>query len=1663
MSNTLVACGGTGAHVALALLRFHLLGYPLGFFRQGSGGQGDPLVLPRFYLVDQDSGSVESEERQTAWQRVGSLLAPEKHPGCDNWSETIGWPKLPDPQVIKPLPLGANEDWFNAPNDVVRMRFADSRYAELLMSEWQREIQFSLGMMGSPAVGSLLFSLKSFDLRSFDHRGMRSMRLNRAVNRDAEYQALIEETRGRVVVVGSGVGGTGASTGPTLAQQLDPGRVDAMVVMVLNWFYFGPEELSGDKRAKAQARNQMMVENANSALAYYGKDLARLVATVPVGVPQDAWVNRLYTTDNQQPTHEAYVHGVSALCALRHFLAPEPYKPGLYQMRGEDPRKLGGGTSIPGGTLQDLADQASTLLITLRTFAKVLCERSPDGLTHVTPALRDAVGKLTTAEGAGKELADLADSYGRHVAWMTNTLGIKPRPMPEEIDDYFTRESASRRRLGVKSIAREIDEKTDPKPNARALFHWTAAWVREYYRSEEALGLGLVPAKPSEAKGAYWPAQLAEGEGRGVDAGVNNAGELVEIPRANVGTTLKGFVDNAIVSQNGWPHPVAAPGHYRFKIDNGDAKAKRQLEILLVALVLGHLKLKVIDKPEDPEPVSLERLLSEYRSESNEHLHNLAAWQVVYEDNNEHVPMAFNAPATLFCPAPWSDGDRRAEAWAALWRQLTGSERPDKWITEEKSWNADAQQAVRQIQSWLVDLKSQRGGAAPAWTHIFQPLPRAHTEVFGTGEVMRVYWGQRTVEIPLPTGEIEVDEITDEELEKLCERIRTYDIYEMVEFVLPAPDASRTILLNGYWKGHLEALRRDGKISAFEARPQWNELLLHLPDRKCATLPNSRILDPEAMTVDECRPLEQDPIPGSGVREGAVLYPHLPLRSDYIELVLKVLRSSNDQRSLGQRGDEPPPSSLVYNLPSQLDGFGPAIQDGGSPHAAAVWHLLMKGCRKPIRFSVKIGDREKAPDRAHWMIWPRFRSADLDNCWRAYYVYEHCTNDALRVETLWLDQTRENEPIVRCSPRSVNGDGARPISFKAGNERRHDGGPPVALNLRDATRGDKEMGLYFIPLDRLKRAPTVEKVGIDFGTSHSVASATSTSGGAELVPLAPELNGNKTNDRITLHVSENWQHVAPSEDRARRQSLSVSGGWLPTYVESVDRETTGILPSELLTPVPLENARPQLSDWQPYRDYAIPFLGVQRANISDFVLSDFKWKVTKRGFRHQEPLLRRMYLGMMLELVMADIVRRKGDIPEQASLTFTYPLRTPTNSVARFVDTLRKVLVDASRSLGIQLDLTDDVGIFSESRAAKGGTNIPGEVSVVGDLGGGTLDIFISAQKLAGHDEFKEVADSASLGANLLLRTLAEHERMFLPSHNSWGGSVGQREMQLRMWMRAMGARSLFGMESSGNPPVMPGTRVQGFAKMADANSACALIDRYFRLIVDYISRSIVAYLARHWYPQVKKVQPDAADDLRLKVYLRGNGWRVWYGTDDYQAIQNTMIEWIEGRARSLWRTIQRSDPKVVDRDCPSDEYWSVGTDGDAVHHKDMPIRQALGQAESHENVVKSAYTHTLVDLFVHRKKDRPRRVAWHEGLPFEIRETGAQVVLTAVNPPLLLGDPRMEPPDVLASFEDQLLKEINVTLSEAKRDYRGYSAPVGPLVWEKAFESAQFIKKDGE
>ena len=597
-------------------------------------------------------------------------------------------------------------------------------------------------------------------------------------------------------------------------------------------------------------------------------------------------------------------------------------------------------------------------------------------------------------------------------------------------------------------------------------------------------------------------------------------------------------------------------------------------------------------------------------------------------------------------------------------------------------------------------------------------------------------------------------------------------------------------------------------------------------------------------------------------------------------------------------------------------------------------------------------------------------------------------------------------------------------------------------------------------------------MGIDFGTSHTVA-AVQADGGKHLVELAPELDATRK-DALTLHICENWSHVTD-----RDLGLKRLGVWLPTYTDDpVPRERQGLLPSELLTIEPLASlGDDDLWQWQPGRDCVIPFMDMQRSDLAAHLLSDFKWRASAPAFREREPVLREIYLGMVLELVMADVAgRRLRALPAQVDLTFTYPLRDSIEQVQSFQRTLRRVLDSGRRSLGNAFRLADDIGIYNESSAARGGARVFGEVCLVGDLGGGTLDLFISAKGGPGID-FEEVADSAKLGGNELLRTMAEHADRFLPP--GWAGRPEDAQTQLRAWMRSKGSPQFLG-DGVGEPERHAGLGVSGFARPAESKAARALIARYFRLIAEYMARSLVAYLVRHWYSRVIENHPGDHERLRVLVQLRGNGWRLWPDHTDYGEIERRVAARVAERAGELWRD------REGDRDAwrGQDDLWrkhrlwkkTEGGEGPAIdapacrpegsrdaNPKAAPILRVVGRAQRHEDI--RAYKHSLVELEVvtdrrAAKEGAGRKIRWFDRLPAAIGASDAQVEFHHIEPPFSLSHPDDGTRRVLDELEPEIKRQINEALEEhgiwSEVDF---DAQIAAIVWESAFRSRHLVE----
>ena len=1588
MANTLVCCGGTGAHVALAFMRLHALGHPLGCFRHESTKQ--PLALPDIHLVDQDHADGAAPGEETAWQKLAQIL--QSHPSRHEWGDAPGKRRRPRRRVVTPLPVGPRKKWFNAPNDRLATRFDGSQYLDLVASPRQQDIQYSRGMMGSPAIGSLLFKLKEYD---FGPDG----------NYDRDFDDLLRSS-GRITVVGSGVGGTGSSVAPTLARMLaERDGTEIMAVMLLQWFRLVHPPNANDRAvAETRRRNMDMEGNASSGLRYYGSRLANSVATVPVGVPDDGLVERLYAGDNQQPLQEAYPHAVAALACMRHYLSAMPSAPGLYHMDAADARRLGGATRVPGGTLSSIATRGEVLHRTARILGRTLILQGTVG--KYAPAICGAVAQSSSNPGVvGESLVQIADEYSNHLQWLYGILGVDRAPRPA-----ISREAEVRGQLAMSPL--KLTSGAGPRELAGQIFRWTAAWICQRVSGDT----GEVPVPAEESGGrVYWPPLFQKG--LAVAAGL--PGELTRIPSAQLDATLDCFVDPRKITHNGWPDAFASASHFGYSLDRKDPEAMRKLELLLAGLLARELKLEQVDHPERSDSLSIDRVLNDER----ERLGAGLARHVLVQSGSRREVLGFTAPRTLFCPAPGVAAAR----WGQLWARLTGFDAND-WMKRE--WSSAASD-VRRAQAWINACKKRHPGEAPAWTGVF-PVPDGESlspATYGTGAEVSLEWDDKTVSEFLPTadsGDFNRADSTYPETEDasafLADHGKIVDdgsgklLYEVIDDLrLPQePEvAERSPALRrvrAIWREHLETLQARGVIVTFgEDRSQEHVYVLtHKSDdsRELIVLVQTLLLDRETISVREVTPLEQRARPGMTTPSSGqgppveTLYPDLPLKSRYLDLAI---------------GGEGPPEIIPKASGDQ-----------------AVWHLRLRGRGNTLPISVHL-PHDTPRHTAHWMVWPLFHSSEAgSNPWRAYYVYERCSDHRLVLDVLYRDpEGDERASFVRRNPAdqrtsyAVNYDIRRQV---------HAAGPPVAVSVRDYLN-NREHGIYRVRLKPIAEYPSDASLGIDFGTSHS--SAAYSTGSQE----PQEILGTEGGDRASLsyHISQDWEHVM-----APRDGLLALSAWMPTYAHGVVQDLAHLVPTELLTVKPVHNISKAVHRWIPLQDYGIPPTGISRRDFTDHVIANFKWD-TLTAFVGRERELRKIYLDRLVELATAEVAHRLGTPSKGIRFTFTYPLRTPPDTVREYRLMLEDVMNRGTESLGLHLSLLNDDGLFNESHAARVGTGAFPEVRVVADLGGGTLDLFISAQE-GGGVRFKEAVDSVRLGGNLLLQTLARELIGKMPS--GWVSTAGKEEelaMQLAAWMRGPGSPRLFGPDRGGTPQI-ESLGLAGFVNPADKRQGRQIIDRYFYLVGEYVARSLTAYLATHWYALAAL---EYRDRVRIRLYLRGNGWRLWTSGDNYGEVQQIIAQRVSDRVRGLWTLLD------------SDLQMPSGAPGCAAgsssgHPKLDVVRNIVGKSLTDAEVRDKWLSYTMVDIEI-LGPDR-KQIPWYGRIPFRTGGSGAKAQITRVRPGIPLSGEEAAERILIEDLGENGRRTVNTMLDRADLvgpDSLDLLAPVGASVWEEAFKWA--------
>ncbi|MDE2833859.1 MAG: hypothetical protein OXM02_04995 [Bacteroidota bacterium] len=1608
----LVACGGTGAHVTLAYLRLHILGYALGYFAAKDGS----TLLPSLFLIDQDDGDAEGEA--TAWQAAKALL--RRHPGDYGWDKSknrIGTSITT--RSVTPLPVGAKGDWCHRPNDHLSTRYEDSEVATMFFSQEQRQVNYSLGMMGAPALGSLLFELKKYD------------KDGRHELHDNEYSNLERkcDKNSRVVVTGSGVGGTGASVAPTFARKCSREGAEVMAVMIQRWFRFETDVPNLEVRAKARYRNKRMEENEVTGLAQYGQDLVKGLPTVLAGVRDGSTEVRHYTTDNQQPKSETHLHAVAALACFLQFVADEPYSEGLYCMSAEDPLRLTPGLTIPGGTLGELVTRAWALERILRSIVRILRVTYRKGRWAFEARLYT---EIKGTSGHPKEVADrlssLADTFAEQMNWVMDLVGGKQEQIERELRKAVVYKyelfSSLQARIGDKPL-RGLSRKSTPKHAAQALFEWAAEWVRNH----PPPFVGSQTAAAREARGNfYWPQE----DGQGLSFSSTEPGQLAELPVEKAKPALDALIDGRAsrVQQNGWPHPFAAVRHFEYLLTQRDFVATRKLELMILGLIAGELKLKDVAVEDDGQTPSLTGLLLNLRKQG---------WPGVAEKKIVTLSgqtVGFNSPFTLLCPCP----DSGEAVWEQLWEKLNDSGDPEKWKSGRAEWSLRARRLRGLLQRWLNLLRKRHQSESPSWVKALRDDSISMRSV-GPGSQLQVFWGEDVFTVSLPQrhdsasdvavaqywkrlkqeedNKVEEEEFADVVPEFFDGLNREGVKYHVEKYVVPDGTRMRFI-----WHDHLSHLQEEGKVIYWLYDPENRDLWLELPGRKHARLGNFREIRLDDIQIRSCVPLDQRQIPGEEGNTEEVRYPDFPVKAEYIGLVQSD-SGKNILEDYVMEGKTVPPE--VYQ--SDAPGKG-----------RRTWKLYLKGRSMFVRVSAVAS---RVSTGAHWMIWPRFRSVRRENPWSAYYLYQHATDKSLQVKAMV-----HHGDTVTISERPDGHQGeVHAINYDL-NKRTHDGGAPVALV---ACRKDEEVGIYLTRLATVSDGATGWKMAVDFGTSHSVAAVHPQGRDKpEVVELLPELGFRRRRSptNLTRHISQYW-----GDDGVPNADV-----WMPTYWEQTSNDISGrgfqgLLPTELFSKVPLnEFDSAAVLKWIPGQDYSIPVLRLRRIDISEHILSGFKWDVDQEKFRAHTKLLRKLYLAMMLEVVVAEKVMAGGEIPSKIEMTFTYPLRTSASDYKDFEGMLAgEVLPGAGDSLGTELTMFNE-GLLNESEAARGGTSQFAEIVLVGDLGGGTLDLFISAND--GSDvRFRTLANSVKIGGSLFLKHLANNPDDFLPPDGGWGPTPDICLSQLHAWMRSQGAVSLFGPKAYGR--MDPKLGLRGFERPEEGNNVRQAIDWYFGLIVEYMARNLVGFVINEWDKKRMNKNGSFREDfpaLSVKVQLRGNGWKLWYGTEIYREIERLIKNWLCWSAENaLW--------DYRDAGVPEKESWGVPK-GRNMRPKHDPTVRAVGRSLPHHEAHENGFTLPLSDLDLLVAKRR-EGLSWLTELPMEYSD--AEMEFIQVRPSMLVGFPwgRRFRVDLL---DDQTTKSINekirgeITISQGEID-----APIAAFIWEDCFNSKMQSRDWGE
>jgi hypothetical protein len=231
LANYLIAVGGTGQHVALAVADFIALAHEI---------YATPDEFPGVHLILVDADQAAPADQPSAWQEARNRL------------NVLG---LLAGDSFECVPLPVNSHLSNTRRmyefvNRIGASFGPNAADALLLNE-QREVDVTTGFYAQPRVGAMMAEWLFGEVTRGEGVNPELARIFR----------LAGDPANRIVVAGSGVGGTGAGFAPALVRWLSSriGGGSLMALMATEWF-----RLSGS--CSNRLSEAVQKSNANSAL-----------------------------------------------------------------------------------------------------------------------------------------------------------------------------------------------------------------------------------------------------------------------------------------------------------------------------------------------------------------------------------------------------------------------------------------------------------------------------------------------------------------------------------------------------------------------------------------------------------------------------------------------------------------------------------------------------------------------------------------------------------------------------------------------------------------------------------------------------------------------------------------------------------------------------------------------------------------------------------------------------------------------------------------------------------------------------------------------------------------------------------------------------------------------------------------------------------------------------------------------------------------------------------------------------------------------------------------------------------------------------------------------------------------------------------------------------